>query len=180
MDEASIKATCVRLGKQLSEELREERRLPLFLVVMKGAVEFSSDLVKEVKAPLLLDYVETKSWEGLRNTGKVAITKDFSTDIEGRTVVVVEDIVESGMSMATLLAHIKEKGQPRRIIVTALFDKPGSRKAPVKVDYCGMKLYENKFLMGYGFDYKGLNRNVPYVYVPSQEEVDEMERLVNK
>lgn len=180
MDEATIGSVCAALGKELTDELREEKKLPLFLGVMKGAVEFISDLVKEVKVPLLLDYVETRSWEGLRSTGKVAITKDFDTNIDGRTVVVVEDIVESGKSMAALLSHIREKGQPKRILVVALFDKPKERKVDVKVDYCGMKLDENKFLMGYGFDYKGLDRNIPYVYVPSDEEVAEMEWLVNK
>ncbi|MCI1244526.1 MAG: hypoxanthine phosphoribosyltransferase [Bacilli bacterium] len=180
MDEAEIKETCSRLGGELTERLKKEDRLPLFIGVMDGAVEFMSDLIRFVKVPLLVDYVKVQSWEGTHNTGTVRIVRDCQSNLSGRTVVVVDDIVETGKSMELLLARLREMGRPKRIITVALFDKPFARKTSLRIDLCGRSLDKRQFLMGYGFDYKGLNRNIPYVYVPTDEEIEEMERQVSK
>jgi hypoxanthine phosphoribosyltransferase len=180
MSEEEIQATCKRLGHQLTDELKGEAKLPLFLCVLQGALEFYADLVKRVDLPMLQDFIEMKSYDGLSTTGSVKITRDLETNIDNRTVVVIDDAVDTGLTMAALLRHLQTIGHPKRIIVCPLFDKRDKRRADVKVDYCGKVILENKFLMGYGFDYKGIKRNVPFVYVPTDSEVKEMEDIVAK
>jgi hypoxanthine phosphoribosyltransferase len=180
MSEKEIGEACKRIGKSLTQELSYEEKLPLFVCVMKGAMNFMVDLLKQVEVPLFEDYVQLQSYSGTKTTGQVLLKRDISTPIDGRTVVVVEDVVDTGLSMNFLLAHLKSIGKPKRIIVCALFDKKIARKVETQVDYAGRVLEENKFLLGYGLDYNGLKRNVPYVYVPTHEEVQEMDVLLAK
>lgn len=180
MSEKEIGEACKRIGKSLTQELSNEEKLPLFVCVMKGAMNFMVDLLKQVDVPLFEDYVQLQSYSGTQTTGQVLLKRDISTPIDGRTVVVVEDVVDTGLSMNFLLAHLKSVGKPKRIIVCALFDKKIARKVETQVDYAGRVLEENKFLLGYGLDYNGLKRNVPYVYVPTHEEVQEMDVLLAK
>jgi hypoxanthine phosphoribosyltransferase len=168
------------MGKELTVLLSDEEKLPLFLCVMKGAMNFMVDLLKRVEVPLLEDYIQIQSYDGTHSTGTIALIKDISTAIDGRTVVIVEDIVDTGLSMNFLLAHLQKIGHPKRIIVCALFDKKCARKVETQIDYAGVVLTENKFLLGYGLDYKGLKRNVPFVYVPSPAEVKAMDEILAK
>jgi hypoxanthine phosphoribosyltransferase len=180
MTEADIVSACRRLGRQLTEDLKGEEKLPLFVCVMKGAMPFMVDLLKYVDVPLIEDYVQLESYSGTKSTGEVRLLRDLSTSIDGRSVVIVEDVVDTGLSMAFLTKHIRESGKPKRVLVCALFDKKIARQIEVKVDYAGRVLSENKFLLGYGLDYKGLKRNVPYVYIPTSEEVKAMDELLAK
>lgn len=180
MSSQQIQRACARIGAQLDARLSKQERLPVFICVMKGAINFMVDLMEHVHSDLITDYVRLSSYEGLGSTGEVVLKQDVSHQLKGRTVVVVEDVVDSGLSMHFLLEHLRNKYQPKEIIVCCLIDKQGKRKMDVKVDYCGMVLKEDKFLVGYGLDYKGLLRNVPYVYVPTQEEVASWERAISK
>ena len=166
------------LAAKLTEDLSYEKKPPVFLCVMKGAMPFYSDLVKELKIDLVCDYVQLSSYEGgLASTGKVRMDKDLTTNLDDRTVVIVEDIVDSGISMEYLKRHILSRYHPKRILICALFDKYVCRKADVTVDYCGAKLDQAKFLVGYGLDYRQLLRNVPYVFVPTEEEIKAWDEL---
>jgi hypoxanthine phosphoribosyltransferase len=176
----AIALTCAKLGSQLTELLKDEEKLPLFVCVMKGAMPFMVDLLKDVKVPLLEDYVQLESYSGTQSTGTVQLKHDISTPIDGRSVIIVEDVVDTGLSMAFLKEHLQTLGQPKRIVICALFDKKIARKVEVKVDFAGRVLTENKFLLGYGLDYNGLERNTPYVYIPSGEEVQALDDLLKK
>jgi len=178
ISEQEIHDVCSKMGKKLTTLLAQEEKLPLFVCVMKGAMSFMVDLLKRVEVPLLEDYIQIQSYCGTRSTGSVCLVKDIATPIDGRTVVIVEDIVDTGLSMNFLLAHLQAIGHPKRIIVCALFDKKCARKVETQIDYAGRVLTENKFLLGYGLDYKGLKRNVPFVYVPSPAEVGEMDAIL--
>lgn len=180
LSESDIKTIVSRIGKQLTEELSKEEKPPVLLGVLRGAMPFYQDLVREIHLNFFCDYISVSSYEGgLSTTGKVHLTKDSSIDMKDRVVVVVEDIVDTGYSMQFLLEHLRKKG-PKRIIVCALFDKRKSRVVDVPVDYVGHELKDSKFLVGYGLDYQEMLRNVPYVYVPTEEEIKELDELAKK
>ncbi|MCF0112405.1 MAG: hypoxanthine phosphoribosyltransferase [Bacilli bacterium] len=179
LSEQQILDICETLGKQLTERLRNEEKVPLFLCVMKGAMHFYCDLVKNVDCLIEEDYVQLSSYAGTSRAHEVVIAKDIEPSaLEGRTVVIVEDVVDTGYSMDFLLRHLKERGNPKQILLVALLDKKPARKVEVHVDYAGIVMKEAKFLIGYGLDYYGTERNIPYVYVPSEEEIAEKDAVL--
>ena len=172
LSQEEIATAVKRIGAALTKDLKDEKKPPVFLCVMKGALPFYSDLIKCVERDIICDYVQLSSYEGgLSTTGNVRLQRECQTDLTGRTVVIVDDVVDSGLSMQFMVNYINEKYAAKRVLVCALFDKPNSRISNVKVDYCGKILEEPKFLVGYGLDYKQLLRNVPYVYVLEPEDV---------
>lgn len=179
MSQEQIQTVCQKLGNQLTIELAHEEKIPLFVGVMKGALNFFYSLVPNVKRKIMTDFVETSSYEGTQSTGIVHLTKDLSISPNGRTLVIVEDVVDTGLSMKFLIAYLKQHYQPKRILICALFDKQAMRKEDIKVDYCGMVLKENKFLIGFGLDYRELDREIPYVYVPEEKDIQEMDALLD-
>ena len=180
LSEEEIQNICQDFGKRLTEELRDEERTPLFLGVMKGALNFMFDLIKRVDRPIFTDFIQISSYAGVQTTGKINLKKDFDMDIKDRTVVVVEDVVDTGISMKYLIDHLNEHYQPKRIIIVALFDKEYARCEDIKIDYVGKVLKENYFLVGYGLDYNELERNVPYVYVAKPDDIDKWNEEIQK
>lgn len=170
LSEEQLLSITKRLGNELTEALKDEEKTPVALVVMRGAMIFAVDLLKNIKRNVLIDYIQIASYEGTSTDGVIHLLKDCGTDLEDRTVVIIEDIVDTGYSMEWLVDHIKSK-HAKKVIVTALFDKPLNRQTPVHVDYVGHVLDSNKFLVGYGLDYNGIGRNIPYVFIPTEEEV---------
>ena len=178
-NETEIQGACERIANELTKELVNDEKIPLFLGVMKGALNFFMDLTKRFEIPIYLDYIQVSSYEGTKSTGNVKLLHDLRFDCEGRSVVIVEDIIDTGTSMNYLLKYIEEKYHPKRIFVVALFDKINARTVPVKIDYSGKVLAQNDFLIGYGLDYKELHRNIPYVYIPDEDEYNELTELAN-
>lgn len=180
MSEQQIQQACQKLGNQLTQELAHEEKIPLFVGVMKGALNFFYALVPNVKMKILTDFVETSSYEGTQSTGTVTLTKDLSINPEGRTLVIVEDVVDTGLSMRYLIDYINSHYKPKRILICALFDKQAMRKENIQADFTGMVLKENKFLIGFGLDYRELDRQIPYVYVPEEKDIQEMDALLDE
>ncbi len=180
MSHEEIVEATTRIGHALSERLKNDEKLPIFVCVMKGAANFMIDLIEHLSIDILVDYIQVSSYEGDKSTGKVTLKQDISTNIEGRSLVIVEDVIDTGLSMKYLVEHFKEKYNPKQVIVTTLLDKACARKVPVQIDYVGKTLTENKFVVGYGLDYRELHRNDPYIYVPTPEEVKHMDELVNR
>lgn len=178
-NETEIQGACERIANELTKDLANDEKIPVFLGVMKGALNFFMDLTKRMEMPIYLDYIQISSYEGTKSTGNVKLLHDLRFDCEGRTVIIVEDIVDTGVSMNYLTKYIQEKYNPKRIIVVTLFDKINARTAPIKIDYSGKVLAQNDFLIGYGLDYKELHRNVPYVYIPDEDEYNELTDLAN-
>ena len=172
-----ISRICERLGKKISEEYAAAKHPPVLLCVMKGALNFTGDLMKHITIDVDFDYVQVQSWSGTKSTGKITMTKEVSTDLNGRDVIIVEDIVDTGLSMHYLLGHLREISKPSSIKVCALFNKSKGRKIPVNVDFIGYELEDDAFLVGYGLDYRGLVRNVPYVFVPSEDQIKHWDEL---
>lgn len=176
-----IQDVCKKLGKQLSEDLANEEKLPLFVGVLKGGMNFFFSLVPHIERKILIDFVQTSSYGGgTRSTGVVTLTKDLTLSPNGRTVVLVDDVVDTGLSMSYLIRYFELHYKPKRILVCSLFDKKPLRKEPVNVDYAGVVLEDNRFLVGFGLDYREMDRNLDYVYIPDDKDIAEMDRLAEQ
>ncbi len=136
---------------------------PLVVIcVLTGAVFFFSHLIKRLNLPVVTEFLDVSSYAGRKSTGVVKITKDVDFDVTDQHVLIVEDIVDTGLTLNYLLEFFKPRN-PRSIKTCVLLDKEECRKVPLKADYIGFKI-PNKFLVGYGLDYDEYLRNVPFVY----------------
>lgn len=129
--------------------------------VLKGAFPFFADLSRSIDLPVRCDFVSVASYEGTESTGTLRYRADLSTDIAGATVVLVEDIVDTGFTMSRLVADMRARGAAEVLVVT-LLDKPSRRKTPVQIDLVGFEI-PDAFVIGYGLDLDELYRNLPYV-----------------
>ena len=137
----------------------------VFVANLKGSVMFFTDLVRRIRrTDIPLDFISARSYEGTESSGEIAITRDLNLDVRGKTVVLVEDILDTGLTLSCLVRYIKEKHAPSIIKVCVLLDKPSRRKTPVQVDYTGFEV-GNEFLVGYGLDYEEHYRNLPDIRV---------------
>ena len=157
--EAELKARIAALGTELARDLERER--PIVVGVLQGAFLFMADLIRAIPIELTTDFIGVASYAGAKSSGPVRIVSDLSVSIEGRNVVIVEDIVDTGLTL-TYLKRTLEARHPRSLRVCVLVDKVERRKVEVGVDYVGFTI-PNLFVVGYGFDYEGLYRNLPYV-----------------
>jgi len=171
---------CKRIGKQLEEKFKNSDSIPVFVGVLKGANLFFMDLIQQTHCQMILDFIQVTSYNGTSSTGVINLKKDFSENITNRDLVIVEDVVDTGLTLSYIKQYIQIKYKPRSITVVCLIDKKPLRKVDFNVDYVGVVLNENKFLCGYGFDYHELLRNVDYVYVPDKKEIEELDKLLNK
>lgn len=160
-----------RLQRRITEMAREIRKdfpgEPLHLVgVLKGAVFFLTDLGKQISGDVSFDFIAVSSYGmGTHTSGQVRLTRDLDSSIEGKTVIVVEDILDTGMTLQYLL-RVFEQRNPKRLSVAVLLDKPERRIAAVHADYVGFTI-PNEFVVGYGLDYAERYRNMPEVGVLS-------------
>lgn len=151
-----------RVATRINEELAGER--PLFVGVLNGAFMFVSDLLKQVTVEgAEVSFVKIASYEGLASSGRVQDIIGLKEDIAGRTVVIVEDMVDTGESIAHLKRVLEARG-PKEVKVAAMFFKPGALRHELRLDYTCIAL-KNDFVVGRGLDYNGLGRNFPDLYV---------------
>ena len=157
ISEAQIQARILELGAEIDADYPEG---PIYMVaILKGACFFLADLSRALKRPARIDFIGTSSYgKGTSSSGEVKLTKDLDTSIEGADVLVVEDIIDSGITLSYLL-HVLEQRKPRSLRVAALLDKPERRVRPVKVSYVGFQI-PDKFVVGYGLDYAEDYRNL--------------------
>jgi hypoxanthine phosphoribosyltransferase len=150
------------MGSRISEDYQGKA---LTLVgVLKGAFAFYADLVRVVDLPLIVDFLVVSSYgTKAKTSGRVKIISDLTTDIKGRDVLLVEDIVDSGMTLSFLKKKLMAR-RPESLKVCALLDKPERRKSGVVLDYVGFSI-PNKYVVGYGLDYQDKYRNLPYIAV---------------
>src|SRR4051794_41781914 len=162
VDEESLQARIAELGEDISRDYRG--REPLLVGVLKGAVFFMADLVREITIPCEIDFMAVSSYgSGTDSSGVVRILKDLDANIEGRHVVIVEDIVDSGLTLSYLVRNLEAR-QPASLEVCALLTKPERREIDVPVRYTGFEI-PNRFVIGYGLDFAERYRNLPYVGV---------------
>jgi hypoxanthine phosphoribosyltransferase len=136
-----------------------------FIAILKGSFVFLSDLIRQIEGSLSLDFMALSSYAGgTRSSGEVRLLKDLDMPIEGQHVVVVEDIVESGVTLAYLHEILRARG-PRTLRTACLLDKPAGRRHDVRLDYVGFTI-PDEFVVGYGLDHADHYRNLPYIGVP--------------
>lgn len=154
------------MGAKISRDY--EGKNLLMVSVLKGAVVFMADLMRAVTVPCRIDFMSVSSYgSGVKTSGVVKIIKDLDIPISGYDVLIVEDILDSGMTLSYLLEILQSRG-PRSIRLCTLFDKPERRKADVKADYTGA-VVPDEFVVGYGLDYDEKYRNLPYLGVLKPE-----------
>jgi hypoxanthine phosphoribosyltransferase len=160
LSQALIKARVAELGKIITEEYRN--RELLVVGVLRGSVIFLSDLIREIDNPLEIDFVKASSYDnGTESSGTVKLVQDLSQDLQGRDILIVEDIVDSGRTAKFLMDTFSVRS-PASIRLCTLLDKPSRRAVEISADYVGFTI-PDEFIVGYGLDYAGKHRGLPYL-----------------
>ena len=161
-----IAARCEELGKELQEKFA--RKNPLVVGVLKGAVPFMADIIRAMDSHVEIDFMDVSSYgNALVSSGEVKIVKDLDTNVEGRDMLIVEDIIDSGRTLAYLVDLFKYR-KANSVTIVTLLDKPEGRAVDIEADYVGFDV-PNEFVVGYGLDYCERYRNLPYVGVLKPE-----------
>jgi hypoxanthine phosphoribosyltransferase len=161
-DAETIERRVAELGAQISKDLAG--RAPIFVGILKGSVPFFADLVRAVELPLQCEFIGISSYgDDTESSGVVQITYDLTKSIENQDVVIVEDIVDTGLSMQYLLANMATR-KPRSVRVCTLLEKPDNARVKIPLDYVGFRI-PNEFVIGYGLDFAGKYRNLPFIGV---------------
>ncbi|HEX6606555.1 MAG TPA: hypoxanthine phosphoribosyltransferase [Chloroflexia bacterium] len=166
IDDAAVQAKIRELGTQITADYAGK---DLLLVgVLRGALLFIVDLARQIDLPLEMDFMAISSYGAATETsGVVRILKDLDTAIEGRHVLIVEDIIDSGLTLNYIVEHLRNRN-PASIKICALLNKPSRRRVDVRIDYHGFDI-PDEFVVGYGLDYRQRYRNVPFVGVLKPE-----------
>lgn len=151
-----VKAVAERINTDMAD------KNPLLLAMLNGSFVFAADLMREITVPCEISFVKMSSYQGTSSTGKVKQLLGLNEDIKGRTVIIVEDIVESGLTLKTLLEILKEK-EPADVQICTLLFKPDCLQVPLDIKYVAMEI-PNDFILGYGLDYDQQGRNLRDIY----------------
>ena len=161
-----LQAKIAELGRQISEDYRG--RDPLLICLLRGAVVFLSDLIRAIDIPLEMDFMAISSYgASTESSGVVRLVMDLKSNITGRNVLIVEDIVDTGRTLAYMLENLQTR-RPADIKVCTLLSKPSRREVQVKLDYLGFEI-PDRFVVGYGLDYAENYRNLPFIGVLKPE-----------
>lgn len=172
--EDDIHEMCVRLGKQLTEDYAGKK--PLVVGALKGAIYFLTDLTRRMDVAHQLDFLDVSSYgDGFESTGKIKVVTDLAADVKDRDVLIIEDIVDTGLTLKFMKDLIKGRGA-KSVKCCAMLNKEARRNVDVDVDYYGSKV-GNEFVVGYGLDFLNMYRNLPYVGVLKPEVI---QKYVNK
>jgi len=161
INDIALQERIAQLSARISKDYKG--RCVTLVGVLKGCVLFLSDLIKGMNIDTNVDFMMVTSYSGAQSTGVVRTILDLKQNIEGRDVIIVEDIVDSGLTMKYLLKNLSTR-QPRSLEICTLLDKPSCRKTKIPIKYAGFVI-PNKFVVGYGLDYNELYRNLPYIGV---------------
>lgn len=168
IDSETIQKRCQELGREISDYYKSINSNPMVLALLKGSVPFMAELIKNMDVDLEIDFMDVSSYEGTDST-EVRILKDVESSLQGRDVLIVEDIVDTGKTLATVIDIIKTKGASSVKVVT-LLNKPERREKSIEADYIGFSV-PNKFVIGFGLDYNQKYRNLPYIGVIKPEAI---------
>ncbi len=157
-----IQARIAELGAQIRSDYGPDEAI-ICIGVLKGSVPFLADLIRRIEGPLICEFLGVSSYRGTKSTGTVRITHDLAPDISGRHCLLVEDIVDTGLTLSYLLELLGTR-QPASVKVCTLLDKPARRKVEMRPDYVGFEISDH-FVVGFGLDFNQLYRNIPYIGV---------------
>lgn len=159
-EEEELQKRIKEIAEQIDKDYKDSKEI-IVISVLKGAVFFTVDLVKKMKTDIILEVMQLSSYAGTESTGNIIVKKDLDCDIENKDVLIVEDIIDTGRTLKFLKEYLASK-KPKSLKVAVLMDKAERREVDVNVDYTGFVI-PNKFIVGYGFDYDEIGRNIPYV-----------------
>lgn len=161
VSQEEIKQICKRLGEQITVDYNGKKLL--VVSVLKGSIVFMADLLREIKCECLIDFIAVSSYSGTKTTGAVKFKKDLDIDPDGMDILIVEDILDSGVTLSYLSGILKGRNA-NSIKICTLLDKPANRRANINADYVGVTI-PDEFVIGYGLDYNEKYRNLPYIGV---------------
>ena len=160
ISEEEIAAKAIELGAEITEDFKDEE--VILVGILRGSVMWMAELMKRIDLDMSIDFMACSSYgSGTKTTGQVKINKDLEEDITGKNVIIVEDIVDSGITLKYLKGYLENRNAGSVRICT-LLDKPSGRKVDIHVDYSGFTV-DDKFIVGYGLDYDQKYRNLPYI-----------------
>lgn len=165
LSEQELHERIAQLGETLSKEYAGKN--PLFVGILKGVVVFFADMIRAVDIPCEIDFMAVSSYSGTESTGSLKIKKDLGVDIRGRHVVILEDILDTGLTLSRTVELLKSR-EPASLKICTLLDKPDRRTAPIQADFVGFTI-PNEFVVGYGLDFNEKYRNLPYVGILKPE-----------
>lgn len=160
ISQEEIEAAISKVAKQMETELSDSD--PLFVAILNGSFMFVSELMKRVNIPSELTFIKLSSYEGVNTTGNIKRVLGLSENIENRTIVILEDIVDTGNTIDHILRELSEQ-KPKEIKVATLLFKPEALQKDIKLDYVALEI-PSDFIVGYGLDYDGYGRNLPDIY----------------
>lgn len=166
MSYEDIVSKCTELGKKITKEYKNKR--PVLVGLLKGSMPFMAELMKHIDCDMEIDFLEVSSYNGASSTGLVTITKDIKTDIKGRDVIVVEDIVDTGYTLKEVMSLFKYKGASS-VEIACLLDKPSGRKTDLPTPKYVCNTIGPGFVVGFGLDYNQLYRNLNYIGILKKE-----------
>ncbi|MFR2571771.1 MAG: hypoxanthine phosphoribosyltransferase [Clostridia bacterium] len=167
INESRIEKRLTEMAKQIDKDYQGKE--VVLLGILKGSIVFMVELAKKLKTKVEFEFMEVASYEGLETTGKVKIIKDLRNSIEGKNVIIVEDIIDTGITLSFLTEYLKLKN-PKSLKIATLLSKPSRRTKELNVDYIGFSI-EDKFVIGYGLDYNQFYRNLPYIgYIENEQD----------
>ncbi len=158
--EATLQQRIKELAAEISKDLQGTK--PLFIAILNGSFMFAADIFKHLTIEAEISFIKLASYKGVKSTGNVVTAIGLDEDLFGRTVVILEDIVDTGKTLHQFLPQLRHQ-QPKKLLVASLLHKPDALTHAVQIDYLGFSV-PNKFLLGYGLDYDGLGRNLPEIY----------------
>lgn len=159
-NENSIDTHVTRLADEISSDYIEINDL-ILICVLKGAAIFLADILRKLKIPVTIDYMAISSYEATKSTGIVRLIKDLDVDIKDKHVLIIEDIVDTGLTLNYLIKNLKTR-EPKTVEVCTLLDRPRRRIADINIKYVGFEI-PDMFVIGYGLDYNGYYRQLPYI-----------------
>ena len=154
-----------KFGNMINEKFKD--KLPILVCVLKGAAPFHAELMKHIDIEMEVDYIQVSSYVGQNSTGEIKFKKDLEIDIKGRNVIIVEDIVDTGITLSTLTKELNKR-EPESVTCISLLDKPSRRIVDVKADYVGFTI-DDLFVIGYGLDLDQKYRNLKDIYVYNED-----------
>lgn len=161
LSEKQIANKVVLLAKQIEDFIGDDEAI--LITNLKGSVIFFADIIRKIKSrKIMIDFLATESYVNNESSGIVKITHDLSIDVSGKKVVLIEDILDTGLTLKHIINYIKHSHKPSELKVCVLLDKPSNRKIDITADYVGF-VVDNEYLVGYGLDANEYGRNLPYI-----------------
>ncbi len=168
ISEEEIVKRSKELGKEITEKYKNDEKPPILVALLKGSVPFLAEVIKHIELDVEIDFMDVSSYgAGMESTRDIRILKDLDRSIKDRSIIIVEDIVDTGRTLKTVIKILHNKGASS-IEVVSLLDKPERREVEVSVEYIGFTI-PNEFVVGFGLDYNEKYRNLPYVGVLSED-----------